>query len=175
MVSGDYCFHNFNGDATTHSKWLMCRDRYTISAYLGFTMWCKGTHSQGKFCTQQWRRWFAVCRRSHRSHLRFPDKFKHASVTPPLKGRSLDGSVSSNYRLISNRNFMISKVSERLFLSRFCLTLWTLWRRVLARGHSGMMLYCPRRLRVNDDDVHVKKQTTIWTSFKYNIALSASV
>jgi len=49
---------------------------------------------------------------------RFPDKFKQASVTPLLKARSLDKSVPSNYRPISNLNF-ISKVLERLFLSRF--------------------------------------------------------
>ena len=41
---------------------------------------------------------------------RFPDNFKQASVTPLLKGRSLDKSVPSNYRPISNLNF-ISKVS----------------------------------------------------------------
>jgi len=49
---------------------------------------------------------------------RFPGKFKQASVTPLLKGRSLDKSLPSNYRPISNLNF-ISKVLERLFLSRF--------------------------------------------------------
>ena len=49
---------------------------------------------------------------------RFPGKFKQASVTPLLKGRSLDKSLPSNYRPISNLNF-ISKVLERLFVSRF--------------------------------------------------------
>jgi len=49
---------------------------------------------------------------------RFPRKFKQASVTPLLKGRSLDKSVLSNYRPISNLNF-ICKFLERLFLSRF--------------------------------------------------------
>jgi len=47
---------------------------------------------------------------------RFPGKFKQASVTPLLKSRSLDKSLSS--RPISNLNF-ISKILERLFLSRF--------------------------------------------------------
>jgi len=49
---------------------------------------------------------------------RFPDKFKQALVTPLLKGRSLGKSVSSNYRPISNLNF-ISKVLERLLLICF--------------------------------------------------------
>jgi len=48
----------------------------------------------------------------------FPATFKHALVTPLLKGHALDKSVPSNYRPISNLNF-ISKVLERLFLSRF--------------------------------------------------------
>ena len=49
---------------------------------------------------------------------RFPAIFKQASVTPLLKGRSLDKSVPSNYRPISNLNF-ISKVLERLFMVHF--------------------------------------------------------
>ena len=49
---------------------------------------------------------------------RFPALFKQATVTPLIKGHSLDKSVPSNYRPISNLNF-ISKVLERLFLSRF--------------------------------------------------------
>jgi len=48
----------------------------------------------------------------------FPAKFKQASVTPLIKGHSLDKSVPANYRPISNLNF-ISKVLERLFLARF--------------------------------------------------------
>ena len=49
---------------------------------------------------------------------RFPTVFKQATVTPLIKGDSLDKSVPSNYRPISNLNF-ISKILERLFLSRF--------------------------------------------------------
>jgi len=49
---------------------------------------------------------------------RFPALFKQATVTPLIKGHSLGKSVPSNYRPISNLNF-ISKVLERLFLSRF--------------------------------------------------------
>ena len=52
------------------------------------------------------------------SESRFPDKFKQASGTPLLKGRSLDKTVPSNYRPIFNLNF-ISKVLEPLFLTRF--------------------------------------------------------
>ena len=48
----------------------------------------------------------------------FPSAFKHASVTPLLKKPSLDKSLPSNYRPISNLNF-ISKIIERLFLARF--------------------------------------------------------
>ena len=48
---------------------------------------------------------------------RFPALFKQATVTPLIKGHSLDKSVP-NYRPISNLNF-ISKVLERLFLCRF--------------------------------------------------------
>ena len=60
---------------------------------------------------------------AHIAHLsflegRFTATFKHASVTPLLKGHALDKSVPSNYMPISNLNF-ISKVLERLFLSRF--------------------------------------------------------
>ena len=47
-----------------------------------------------------------------------PTVFKQASVTPLIKAQSLDKSVPSNYRPISNLNF-ISKILERLFLSRF--------------------------------------------------------
>ena len=49
---------------------------------------------------------------------RFPALFKQATVTPLIKGHSLDKSVPSNYRPISNLNF-ISKVLERLLLCRF--------------------------------------------------------
>jgi len=49
---------------------------------------------------------------------KFPDKFKQASVTPLLKGRSLDKSAPFNYRPISNLNF-ISKILQRLFLTCF--------------------------------------------------------
>jgi len=49
---------------------------------------------------------------------RFPTLFKQASVTLLIKGQSLDKSVPSNYRPISNFNF-ISKILECLFLSRF--------------------------------------------------------
>jgi len=49
---------------------------------------------------------------------RFPALFKQATVTPLIKGHSLDKSVPPNYRPISNLNF-ISKVLERLFLCRF--------------------------------------------------------
>ena len=49
---------------------------------------------------------------------RFPTLFKQATVIPLIKGHSLDKSVPSNYRPISNLNF-ISKILERLFLSRF--------------------------------------------------------
>jgi len=47
---------------------------------------------------------------------RFPTLFKQTSVTPVIKGQSLHKSVPSNYRPISNLNF-ISKILERLFLS----------------------------------------------------------
>jgi hypothetical protein len=47
----------------------------------------------------------------------FPTLFKSASVTPLLKKPSLDKSLPSNYRPISNLN-NISKVLERLFLNR---------------------------------------------------------
>ena len=46
----------------------------------------------------------------------FPACFKHAAITPLLKKPSLDKSVPSNYRPISNLNF--SKILERLFLAR---------------------------------------------------------
>ena len=49
---------------------------------------------------------------------KFPTLFKQALVTPLIKGQSLDKSVPSNYRPISNLNF-ISKILERLFLSQF--------------------------------------------------------
>jgi len=49
---------------------------------------------------------------------RFLAIFKQASVTPLLKGHSLDKSAASSYRPISILNF-ISKVLERLFLARF--------------------------------------------------------
>ena len=48
----------------------------------------------------------------------FPALFKKATVTPLIKGHSLDKSEPFNYRPISNLNF-ISKVLERLFLCRF--------------------------------------------------------
>ena len=48
---------------------------------------------------------------------KFPTVFKQASVTPLIKAQSLDKSVPSNYRPISNLNF-ISKILECLFLSR---------------------------------------------------------
>ena len=47
----------------------------------------------------------------------FPTSFKLAVVTPSLKKPSPDKSVPSNYRPISNFNF-ISKILERLFLTR---------------------------------------------------------
>jgi len=43
---------------------------------------------------------------------RFLDKFKHAFVTPLLKGRYLNKSVPSNYKSISNLNYIL-KVLER--------------------------------------------------------------
>jgi len=49
---------------------------------------------------------------------RFPTLFKQATVIPLIKGHSLDKAVPSNYRPISNLNF-ISKILERVFLSRF--------------------------------------------------------
>jgi len=49
---------------------------------------------------------------------RFPALFIQATVTPLIKGHSLDKSVPFNYRPISNLNF-ISKVLERLFLCHF--------------------------------------------------------
>ena len=48
----------------------------------------------------------------------FPAKFKEASVVPLLKKPSLDPDNPANYRPISNLN-NISKMLERLFLSRF--------------------------------------------------------
>ena len=48
----------------------------------------------------------------------FPTKFKEASVVPLLKKPSLDPDNPANYRPISNLN-NISKMLERLFLSRF--------------------------------------------------------
>jgi len=52
------------------------------------------------------------------SHGTFPPKCKHASVTLLLKKPGLDPSVSANFRPISNLN-NISKIPERLFLTRF--------------------------------------------------------
>ena len=48
----------------------------------------------------------------------FRTLFKRALVTPLIKGQSLDKSVPFNYTPISNLNF-VSKILERLFLSRF--------------------------------------------------------
>ena len=48
----------------------------------------------------------------------FPTMFKSAAVTPLLKKPSLDPDNPANYRPISNLN-NISKIIERLFLSRF--------------------------------------------------------
>jgi len=48
----------------------------------------------------------------------FPLSFKSASITPLLKKPNLDPTVLSNFRPISNLN-NISKIIERLFLSRF--------------------------------------------------------
>jgi len=48
---------------------------------------------------------------------KFPSRLKTASVTPLLKSSSLDESLPSSYRPISNLNF-ISKILERLFLQR---------------------------------------------------------
>ena len=47
----------------------------------------------------------------------FPTCFKHAVVTPLLKKPNLDKSSPSNYRPISNLDF-VSKILERLFSSR---------------------------------------------------------
>jgi len=47
----------------------------------------------------------------------FPTLFKNAVVVPLLKKPSLDKSVPSSYRPISNLNY-ISKILERLFLTR---------------------------------------------------------
>ena len=44
--------------------------------------------------------------------------FGHTTYPRPIQGQYLDKSLSSNYRPISNLNF-ISKILERLFLSRF--------------------------------------------------------
>ena len=52
------------------------------------------------------------------AHLANLTLFKQASVTPVIKGQSLDKSVPSNYRPISNLN-VITKILERLFLFRF--------------------------------------------------------
>jgi len=49
---------------------------------------------------------------------KFPSTFKQATVTPLIKGHSLAKSILSNYRPISNLNF-ISKILEPLFLVRF--------------------------------------------------------
>jgi len=57
----------------------------------------------------------------------FPTKFKQASVTPLLKGHSLDKSVPSDYGPISNLNF-ISKIIERLFLAHFQAIRPLFWR-----------------------------------------------
>jgi len=56
---------------------------------------------------------------THLANLSFTEgsRFKTASVTPLLKNPSLDNSLPSNYRPISNLNF-ISKILERLFLQR---------------------------------------------------------
>ena len=69
---------------------------------------------------------------------RFPGKFKQVSVTPLLKGRSLDKSLPSNYRPISNLNF-ISKVLERLFLFYLIssLTSWALQILINTSLHIG--------------------------------------
>ena len=44
---------------------------------------------------------------------KFPTLFKRASVTPLIKDQSVDKSVPSNYRPISNLNF-VSKILQRL-------------------------------------------------------------
>jgi len=49
----------------------------------------------------------------------FPNQFKHAIVTPLLKKTTLPKNELSNYRPISNLNF-ISKVLERVLYSRLC-------------------------------------------------------
>jgi len=49
---------------------------------------------------------------------KFPSRFKTASVTPLLKSPSLDKSLPSSYRPISNLNFM-SNILERLFFTTY--------------------------------------------------------
>ena len=48
---------------------------------------------------------------------RFPEKFKHAQVTPLLKKDGLGKDNPANYRPVSNLN-TLSKIIERLALSR---------------------------------------------------------
>jgi len=50
---------------------------------------------------------------------RFPAKFKQASVTPLLKGCSLDKSAPSSYRPISNLNFISKDYSWLVFRPTF--------------------------------------------------------
>jgi len=54
----------------------------------------------------------------------FPTVYKTASVTPLLKKKGLNSDDPANFRPISNLN-TISKILERLFLSRFMHTLKT--------------------------------------------------
>ena len=48
---------------------------------------------------------------------KFPDRYKHALITPLLKKDGLDADLFNNYRPISNLH-TISKVMERVFMSR---------------------------------------------------------
>jgi len=69
-----------------------------------------------------------------------PHSFKTALVTPLIKKPNLDSSNLSNYRPISNLN-NISKILEKLFLSRLQPHIWTSpnfnpYQSVYRRNHS---------------------------------------
>jgi len=75
---------------------------------------------------------------------RFRGKFKQASVTPLLKGRSLDKSLPSNYRPISNLNFISEKSWNVFFYLVSSLTSWAVQILIDTSLHIGQAV--PLRL-----------------------------